>query len=93
VLPVRVVAVMHMVDKGERDDKLVAVRAGTPFDAVHNLQELQQLFPGITTILETWFSNYKGPGVTETHGFGDVDEARATLEAASRWFEEKHKGS
>ena len=93
VLPVRVVAMMRMIDRGERDDKLVAVREGTPFAEIHNLQELQQLFPGITTILETWFSNYKGQGVTETRGFADVDAARSTLEATSRWFEEKNKGS
>jgi inorganic pyrophosphatase len=93
VVPVRVVAVMHMIDRGERDDKLVAVRPGTPFDAVHDLKELDQLFPGVTAILETWFSNYKGPGETETRGFGDVREARSTLEATCRWFEAKAKGS
>lgn len=93
VVPVRLVAVMHMIDHGERDDKLVAVRPGTPFDAVHDLKDLEQLFPGVTTILETWFSNYKGPGVTETRGFGDVHEARTTLEATCRWYEAKQKGS
>ena len=52
-----------------------------------------ELFPGVTAILETRFSNYKGPGETETRGFGDVCEARATLEATCRWFEAKAKGS
>ncbi|MDO9519052.1 MAG: ParB-like protein [Pseudohongiella sp.] len=58
---VRVLANLVMVDNGEKDDKLLAVLTDDPVYAdVHSLAELNQKFPGITSIIETWFGNYKG---------------------------------
>ena len=82
VLRARLIGVMHMLDGGELDDKLIAVRPDSPFGRVQNLEDLQKQFPGVTTILETWFSNYKGPGKIEVPGFSDVSRAREILEAA-----------
>lgn len=58
---VRVLANLVMLDNGEQDDKLLAVRVDDPlYQDVSSLAELNDRFPGITTIIETWFSNYKG---------------------------------
>lgn len=61
-LPVRIIGRMRMHDNGEQDDKYLAVlSADSVFGHLQSLQQLQQEFPGVTTSLEVWFSNYKGP--------------------------------
>jgi inorganic pyrophosphatase len=87
VIPVRVIGLLEMHDKGDLDVKLVAVRDGTAFANVHSIAELNEQFAGVTSILETWFDNYKGPGVVVTKGFGDPKRALAVLEDAAKDFE------
>ncbi|MDO9477825.1 MAG: ParB-like protein [Pseudohongiella sp.] len=58
---VRVLGTLVMLDNGEQDDKLLAVLIDDPLYAdTHTLADLNQQFPGITSIIETWFRNYKG---------------------------------
>lgn len=58
---VRVLATLVMLDNGEKDNKLLAVLTDDPLYAdVHSLAEFNLKFPGVTTIIETWFSHYKG---------------------------------
>jgi inorganic pyrophosphatase len=58
---VRVLGTLVMLDNGEQDDKLLAVLTDDPLYAdTHTLADLNQQFPGITSIIETWFRNYKG---------------------------------
>jgi len=93
VVEVKVIGLFRMHDDGELDVKLVAVRENTPFAEVASIAELQEKFPGVTTIVETWFGNYKGPGVIKTEGFGDVDEATNILNGAVADYREAHGGS
>lgn len=83
VVPVRVIGLLEMRDRGELDVKLVAVREATPLGEVRSIDDLNRNFPGITSILETWFSNYKGAGLTEAKGFGDVTRALEILTNAA----------
>jgi len=85
-LTARVIGVLRLVDEGEQDDKLIAVRPGEAFAGVQNLRDLDSNFPGITSILETWFTNYDGKGVTVSKGFGDAEEARKILQVAEESF-------
>ena len=87
VLPVRIIGVMEMIDDGEQDDKLVAVRAGTPFEDVHSVAQLRQQFGGVEAIVKSWFANYKGPGEITVKNFREADEAQAILEAAIAAYE------
>lgn len=87
MVPARLIGVMHMLDGGEQDDKLLAVRPGTPFGEVYDLAELEAQFPGVMTILETWFARYKGPGKVVVPGFSDVPEALEILEAATEAYQ------
>src|SRR5512138_998814 len=80
---VKLVAVMRMIDGGDLDDKLVAVVPGSPFDGL-TLQELAS--NGVTTILETWFASYKGPGEIQVTGFDDLAAAEKTLADAEAHF-------
>ncbi|MCA9000387.1 MAG: inorganic diphosphatase [Planctomycetes bacterium] len=82
VVPARLIGVMNMIDGGEQDDKLIAVRPDSPFGEVKDLADLEEYFPGTTTILRTWFTNYKGPGEITVPGFADRDAAQKILTAA-----------
>jgi inorganic pyrophosphatase len=88
----RIVAVLKMKDDGERDDKLIAVREGTPFASARDLQQLDDQFPGVTRIVETWFENYKGSDAVETDGFGNAGEAVQILRRATQAYEKKAGG-
>ena len=88
IVEVRPVAVLRLLDDGERDDKIVAVPLGGPFAAVTDLSGLDATYPGVTTILETWFRNYKGPGRIESEGFGDAAMADSVVAVARAWYGE-----
>lgn len=82
LLRVRPLGVLRLLDGGETDDKLVAVEEGTPLAAAADLADLDARFPGVTAIVETWFTRYKGPGATEARGWGDRAEAERAVERA-----------
>ncbi len=58
----RVIGVLSLVDTGELDDKAVVVMENGPFAKVKSIPDLDAKFPGVTTILQTWFTSYKGYG-------------------------------
>lgn len=82
VVPVRLIGVLRLLDQGERDDKLLAVVPGTPMGEVEDLSGLMRDYPGAAQVVETWFSNYKGPGQTVSEGVAGVEEATAVLQRA-----------
>ena len=79
VVQVKVIGALRLQDKGEADDKLIAVLPGTHFSSVRSLAELNQKFPGVTSIIETWFTNYKGAGKMKSQGFVEADGAKQLL--------------
>jgi inorganic pyrophosphatase len=89
VVVARPVGVLRLTDDGERDDKILAVIAGGPLADAQDLADLDAHYPGVTTILETWFTRYKGPGRTESRGFGDRAEALRVLEQAAGFYAQK----
>jgi inorganic pyrophosphatase len=93
VVPVKVIALIKLVDSGELDNKLIAVRADTPLYDVDDLSELESSYDGITDILQTWFLNYKGPGRMESQGFENAAAAKALLAEAVRAYEEEKADS
>lgn len=62
VVKARAVGILILLDNGEVDDKLIAVAQTGPFARVSSLADLDRRFPGVTTILQTWFTHYKGYG-------------------------------
>jgi inorganic pyrophosphatase len=74
---------------GPEDDKLIALLPSSPmYESVDTLTDLDARFPGVSRILETWFSNYKGPGKMFFQGFGDRPEAKRILAEAMGAFKE-----
>jgi inorganic pyrophosphatase len=88
VVEARLIGVLRLLDRGEQDDKLIAISVDAPLDQVSTLKELDANYNGITRILELWMSNYKGPGKMKSQGFADVDQARAILDAATLAYDE-----
>lgn len=86
VVPVRLIGVLRLIDRGEQDDKLIAVRPGTPLGAVRSIAVLDAQFPGITSILATWFTRYKGAGEVESDGYGSPAAAWSMVSRAQRAY-------
>lgn len=89
VVQARPVGILLLRDDGERDDKILAVLLSGPLSDVLDLADLQVRFPGSTSIIETWFTNYKGPGRLESGGFAGVEAALETVVEASGYFEDQ----
>jgi len=89
VVKTQLIGVLRLLDRGEQDDKLIAVMSDSPFDKVTSLQELNQSFTGISTIIETFFTNYKGPNKMKSLGFGNKKEAEKILSSAIEAFKQK----
>lgn len=61
VVQTRLIGVLELIDGGEPDSKLIAVPLNSHFSRIHSIEELDNEFPGVTTIIQLWFDNYKGP--------------------------------
>lgn len=82
VVEVRVIGMLTMLDKGEQDDKLIAVMTNDSFAQIDTIKKLDKKFPGVTSIVETWFANYKGQSKIETMGYVGRTKAHAVLAQA-----------
>ncbi len=83
----RVIGMLKMQDDGEQDDKLIAVNTESPLAASASIDDLEDRFPGVCDIVETWFRNYKGHGKIKTNGFVGPEQAQTVLHRATRAFE------
>lgn len=86
VVPVKVLGTIRLIEAGEKDDKLIAVTPDSPLADADSVGELDEKYPGITLILQTWFEGYKGPGALTCKGFGGRDEAMALIAASEKSF-------
>ncbi|MDD5085805.1 MAG: inorganic diphosphatase [Candidatus Omnitrophica bacterium] len=82
VIKAKLIGVLRMTSEGMRDDKLLAVLPDTHFGDIKSVHELNEKFPGVTSIIETWFINYEGQGKVQTEGFGSLEEADLILNSA-----------
>jgi len=89
VVKSRLVGVIQLLDEGEQDDKLVAVPLDGPLSEITDINGLETTYPGVTSILQTWFVSYKGPdsGITGK-GFANADQAKKVLDATVRAFKD-----
>jgi inorganic pyrophosphatase len=84
LLRARVIGGLKLIDRGEADDKIIAVLEG---DYVwDNVQEIAQLPPVLVERLEHYFSTYKlvpgEPNKLQISGKYGFDHAREVIEAA-----------
>lgn len=92
VVDVKIIGMLKMLDKGEQDDKLIAVLANDIFDRVDTIKELNKKFPGVASIVETWFANYKGQKKIETMGYVGRSKANEVLDRALADYQNKLGG-
>ena len=91
VLKCKIIGLLYLSDRGEQDDKLIAVSSRSPMYGVNSIDELNQGYKGVTEIVELWFTNYKGPGKMESKGFGNKKEATAMLNEAIHEYTLRHE--
>lgn len=83
IVPCRLIGVIELLDKGEQDDKLIAVPVGSNFSGITSLSQLREEYKGAAEILELWFANYKGSGgKVEIQAISDAERAYEILEYA-----------
>ncbi len=89
IVPCKIIGMLKLLDGGEQDDKLIAVVVDSPFDFLNSMEELNKHYTGITTIIETWFSNYKGKGKLKSLGFENKEAAMKVVEYSIQEYQRK----
>jgi inorganic pyrophosphatase len=90
IVPVRIIGIIRMLDKGEQDDKLISVPADDWHYDIFTIEQLNFQFPGVIDILVSWLTNYKGEGVVEFQGVDNEDEAEKILHTSIEAFEKRN---
>lgn len=84
VLPVKIIGGLKLSERGQSDNKLLAVLPDGDFDCdskcVSSIDELNTHFPGVMHIIETWLSHYKGPTTFSFDSYLSPQEARDLIE-------------
>lgn len=84
----KVLGVLHFIDDGEVDDKILVVPADdrNTGDAIQTLEDVPA---GLLKQLEHHFNHYKDlkkPGSTTVKGFGGIEDAKTVIRASiDRW--------
>jgi inorganic pyrophosphatase len=78
-------ATMRLVDRGEIDDKVILVPVDESLRMIPctTWQCIQDEYPSIITILETWFTSYKGANLTVSAGWVGTDSTMAIIREAT----------
>lgn len=93
LVKVRPVAIMHMIDNGEHDEKIIAVPAADPRWVP--VQDLKDINPHTIKELEHFYLTYKNLEHKEVNitGFEGVEAARKAFEEGKAMYLEKHSGT
>ena len=89
VVPCKIIGMLELLDRGEQDDKLIAVSQNTVFYDLNGMEELDAKFGGVSDIIRTWFENYKGHGPIEVIAYRDKEIAEEILNLAIRAYQEE----
>jgi len=89
IIPARIIGIIRLLDRGEQDDKLIAVPADDWHYDIYTLEQLNAQFSGIADILVNWLINYKGEGVVEVQGVDNEDLADVILRSSIKAFESR----
>lgn len=90
VYPVKVLGVFAMIDDGELDWKVIAIRADDPkAAAVNDVEDVEREFPGELQRVYEWFRDYKIPDGKPANKFG-FDNKAQNREFALGVIEETH---
>lgn len=80
VIECKIIGALKLLDNNEQDDKLIGVMKNSPFFNLESISELDSSYKDITLIIETFFSNYKGPNKMKSLGYIEENEAKKILD-------------
>ncbi|MEI4487736.1 inorganic diphosphatase [Frigidibacter sp. MR17.14] len=90
----RPIGILHMIDGGEEDAKIVAVPASDIDPTYDDIQDISDLPAIERQRLEQFFAVYKtlpeGRKKVELSGFGNAEEAKAMIKTAFDAYKAKH---
>lgn len=95
VIPVRVLGSLALVDQGEVDWKILAIRADDPRSEmdVRDVRDVEELFPKVMVGIREWFRWYKLPEGKPLNAFGydedwlsPYDSCRVIAEGHTHWL-------
>lgn len=89
IVQAEIIGMIKLLDRGEQDDKLIAVSANTNFSNIQSLEEMEKKYPGVIDVVSTWFAHYKGGDLIEITGIGSKSEALEVLEKAKASFKKQ----
>ena len=76
IVPVKPLGIFSMIDDGELDWKLIAIRADdAAADKLHDIDDIETHFPGTISGIREWFRWYKTPDGKPVNNFGHNEEA------------------
>ena len=79
-IKVKPIGIIRLLNGAEIDDKIAGVFSESILYSINDISELNEKYMGITTIIETWFTNYKGSGKIVTNGWGGKNEAHQIID-------------
>lgn len=83
ILKVKVIGMLKLMDKGESDNKVIAVTDDGTFKKIDTLEEMLLKKPNVIPIIRAWFEGYKDPGKMVFMGY---ESRKKTIE----YIEESH---
>ena len=89
IVPVKVIGMLLMKDKGKTDNKIISVLADSKFEKSNSIKKLEELYPGILDIINKWFENYKGTKIV-TSGFVRKKDAIEFLSRGQNFYEKNN---
>lgn len=77
LLEILPIAVLKLLDDGELDHKIIAVPADKSVQIINarSYKELNEKFPEIIQMIESWFLNYNKDDEVKVNGWGDRESA------------------
>lgn len=73
---VKVLGVLAMIDDGELDWKVIAIKSEDPLaKELHDIQDVEAKLPGTVSGIREWFRWYKTPDGKPLNGFGFEEKA------------------
>lgn len=78
IMEVIPIAILHLIDGAEIDNKIIAVPANLNDQVViaSTYNQLNNNYPEVKKLLELWFLSYKGNGIVRSNGWGDEKKAK-----------------
>lgn len=90
VQKIKILGAIKLLDRGEQDDKIIAIPLNGPFEKIETLGDMMVEYPSVIEIIRSWFEGYKGSKM-QFMGYMKRQEAETLVEKAHMsWSKQKH---